>query len=102
MVLEQLKMSDVWRAFHLDYALTYRWEYCGKLPTRPPKRVTLEYVEAVAQRVRDNRGSIPPEAEALLEEARRAGAQATATTTTSNRKEQNDGVTRNGYESRKL
>jgi hypothetical protein len=75
MVLEQVRMVDVWRAFNLDLCQVYRWEYAGKLPRRPAKRVTLEYLEALAARVQGVRGAIPQEGTDLLAAARKQKAE---------------------------
>ena len=70
MVLDGITVTGVWKAFKLHYAKVYAWEYCGALPARPPKKITLEYLEALAAKVKASRGSITPEGEAMLTQAR--------------------------------
>ena len=61
------------QAFEISYAGLWALEARGHLPTRTRGEVTPEYVNALGDRLRVTRGSIPAAAEDLLREVNHEG-----------------------------
>jgi hypothetical protein len=61
-------VKKVFIAFKISPSNAYQLQCQGKLPERPPGTVTPEFIEALAAHIKGVRGSIPPDAQAILKE----------------------------------
>lgn len=64
------KTGDICRLFRIYPTYIYHLEAVGRLPKRPKKKVTLEWLEELAKWYQKVRGELPKDARDLLDIAR--------------------------------
>ena len=71
--MHDLTVKKLCQAFAISPPGLFQLEARGYLPSRSHGKLTPEYIEALAARLRTTRGSIPPAAEDLLREVGHEG-----------------------------
>ena len=61
-------VKQVLSAFRITPSNVYQLQCQGKLPERPPRVITPDFIQALAVHIKNIRGSIPQDAQAILKE----------------------------------
>lgn len=68
-IIQELKPTEVYRAFRIWPGWIYQLEQRGILPERPKRQVTKDWLEALVHWFRCSRGDLPAAAVSLCEQA---------------------------------